>query len=880
MTTRIGTERVLIVGDASSIERAGLTPGDGCEVDVVSSLEEGILREEANPYDRVIVDPSVISGPPMQVISTTVSSTARQNAALVEAEERKLLAESAGGVGLWEWDLVTGEAEWDPACKALYGLAPDAPVSLDIFLSLVHPDDRDEFFRMNEECLDHPCEFLHTFRAILPDGTQRWFRNKGRSVADETGAVVRLLGASVDVTERKEAEDALRESEDRFREMADGISIMIWVTDAQGNMLFVNRAYCEFFGVDLETVQREGWQPLVHPDDAPAYVAAYAEALREAKPFHGVTRVRNARGEWRWIESFGRPRFSESGELVRMTGSSPDITDRKEAEDALIEQGQLLSATIESADVEIAYLDREFRFVMANDAYIKGSGHTWAELSERNHFELFPDEENEAIFRRARDSGEAVRFKAKPFEYADQPWRGVTYWDWSLVPVKDIDGEVSGLVFSLHDVTDIKRAEERILRSNERLTILSDTANELLLSERPRDVIHRVCERVMEHLDCQVFLYYDLIDERNCFHLSDWAGFPEDEARNIEWIDSQRCITGKVGRSGKPFVAQRISERTDALTSVARYRGLRAYACYPLLSRGGRAIGTLAFATKTRDAFADDELSMIQTVADEVATALERVRTIEAQKELYERERHIADVLQQALVPPNPPTRIGGCRFAVRYRAAMHEAAVGGDFYDIYDMGDGRTGVVIGDVAGKGLEAAIRVAAARHSIRSYSYVEPSAGRVMSLANDAICRDEYEGSRMLTALFVVIEEGAETVTYTNAGHGPMFWAGRENGALDLLHSGIPLGVLPGYAYGEESTRFRRGDRIVLVTDGITEARREGTVFFGDEGVRAYLDEHRTDGAEELAEGILNAAADFAEGALQDDAAVVVIERLED
>ena len=754
MTTRIGTERVLIVGDASSIERAGLTPGDGCEVDVVTSLAEGLQKQEVDPYDRVIVDPSAITGPPIQVISHTVSSTARERAALVEAEERKLLAESAGGVGLWEWNLVSGEADWDPACKALYGLAPDAEVSLDIFLSLVHPDDRDEFFRLNEECLDHPCEFLHTFRAILPDGTQRWFRNKGRTVADETGAVVRMLGASADITERKEAEDAL------------------------------------------------------------------------------------------------------------------------------IEQGQLLSATIESADTLIAYLDREFRFVMANDAYIKGCGHPWAELSGRGHFELFPHEENEEIFRRVRETGEAVRFKAKPFEYADQPWRGVTYWDWALVPVKDLDGEVIGLVFSLHDVTDVKRAEERILRANERLTILSDTANDLLLSEKPRDVIHRVCERVMEHLDCQVFLYYDLIDEKDCFHLSDWAGFPEDEARKIEWIDSQRCITGKVGRSGKPFVAQRISERTDALTSVARYRGLQAYACYPLLSRGGRAIGTLAFATKTRDAFADDELSMIQTVADEVATALERVRTIEAQKELYERERHIADVLQQALVPRDPPKRIGGCRFAVRYRAALHEAAVGGDFYDIYDMGDGRTGVVIGDVAGKGLEAAIRVAAARHSIRGYSYVEPSAGRVMSLANDAICRDEYEGSRMLTVLFVVIDEGAETVTYTNAGHGPMFWVGKENGALDLLHSGIPLGVLPGYAYGEESARFRRGDRIVLVTDGITEARREATVFFGDEGVRAYLDEHRTDGAEELAEGILNAAADFAEGALQDDAAVVVIERLED
>ena len=97
-----------------------------------------------------------------------------------------------------------------------------------------------------------------------------------------------------------------------------------------------------------------------------------------------------------------------------------------------------------------------------------------------------------------------------------------------------------------------------------------------------------------------------------------------------------------------------------------------------------------------------------------------------------------------------------GYKFAVKYRPALREAEIGGDFYDIFDLGDNRIAVVIGDVAGKGLAAAIRVASARHAIRSYAYIDPRPARVMTLANEALCRDTTDVSQILTAFYAVLD----------------------------------------------------------------------------------------------------------------------------
>ena len=142
-------------------------------------------------------------------------------------------------------------------------------------------------------------------------------------------------GTALDVTRQKRAEQAVIESELRFRTMAEVAPVMIWVSDARGNIEFVNRAYREFLGTSEEEVHAIGWQVLVHPDDVPVYVEPAMKAVREHTPFAGECRVRRADGSWRWISTSAAVRLSSDGEFLGHVGCSPDITELKRAEQTL-----------------------------------------------------------------------------------------------------------------------------------------------------------------------------------------------------------------------------------------------------------------------------------------------------------------------------------------------------------------------------------------------------------------------------------------------------------------------------------------------------------------------------------------------------------------
>ena len=130
-------------------------------------------------------------------------------------------------------------------------------------------------------------------------------------------------------------------------------------------------------------------------------------------------------------------------------------------------QRSLFEAVVENTRIHLAYLDPRFNFVWVNSVYAQGCGRSKEDLVGRNHFDLFPNAEKKAAFERARDTGEAVALRAKPREYPDQPWRSITYWDWTITPVKDESGQVRGLVIALQDVTAQVLAEQERERLQE-----------------------------------------------------------------------------------------------------------------------------------------------------------------------------------------------------------------------------------------------------------------------------------------------------------------------------------------------------------------------------------------------------------------------------
>lgn len=160
----------------------------------------------------------------------------------------------------------------------------------------------------------------------------------------------------------------------------------------------------------------------------------------------------------------GKKALQESEETIR------------ESEKRLVESKQVLSGVLKHTHMMTVYLDPCFNFVWVNRAYADTCKHTPLFFPGKNHFDLYPNAENQAIFQHAVDSGQPFFITAKPFVFPDQPERGVTYWDWSIIPVKDDIGKVSGLVFTLVEVTDRIRTQESLMESEERFHAFMDNS--------------------------------------------------------------------------------------------------------------------------------------------------------------------------------------------------------------------------------------------------------------------------------------------------------------------------------------------------------------------------------------------------------------------
>ncbi len=211
------------------------------------------------------------------------------------------------------------------------------------------------------------------------------------------------------------------------------------------------------------------------------------------------------------------------------------------------------------------------------------------------------------------------------------------------------------------DVTDLKKAEEKLVTlnseleqrvrertrelevTNERLDILSQTSSRLLVSANPQALINSLCIRVMKFLDCQVFFNFLSDDVKGKLHLNSYAGVPEKIARNIEWLDYGTSVCGCVASEGSRIVAEDIFKTPDPRTELVKSFGVQAYACHPLLSQE-KVIGTLSFGTGTRTKFSEDDLSLMKTVADQVAIAMTRVRNEESIRRSEERYRSLMEL--------------------------------------------------------------------------------------------------------------------------------------------------------------------------------------------------------------------------------------------
>jgi PAS domain S-box-containing protein len=270
---------------------------------------------------------------------------------LAQSQRRLQLAQDVGGVGLWDWDLTTGVGYWSDAVYRNLNLDPATKPDMEAMFAQIHPEDRDRVREVNRNAVQGRMEPTE-YRVPLPDGSVRWLLSRGDVLTDEAGRPARAVGVNIDVTDRRLAEEAVRESEARFRALADSAPALMWVSRVGGAREFVNHAYYAFAGGSYEETLNLDWRSRLDPEDLPRILKEQVAGETSRKPFTLEARYLRADGEWRWLRSYSQPRYDPTGEFAGFIGIAFDVTEAKQVEDDLTRINDLLAERVEAALAE------------------------------------------------------------------------------------------------------------------------------------------------------------------------------------------------------------------------------------------------------------------------------------------------------------------------------------------------------------------------------------------------------------------------------------------------------------------------------------------------------------------------------------------------
>ena len=280
-----------------------------------------------------------------------IAEERERDAELRETAERYRLAARATRDAIWDWDLLTNQVLWNEAVRDLFGYAaeevgPDG----DWWIAHIHPDDRQRVSDSIHTLIDGDgTAWAEEYRFLAAGGSHVYVFDRGYVIRDEDGKAVRMIGAMLDLTERRRAEALLKESSDRFRAAVDAVQGILWTNDALGRMAGEQPGWSALTGQTEAEYQGYGWSNAVHPDDAQPTIDAWEAAVAERRMFLFEHRLRRHDGEWRLFSIRAVPAFDPGGEIREWVGVHTDITDQRGAEEALRHLNETLEERVEQA---------------------------------------------------------------------------------------------------------------------------------------------------------------------------------------------------------------------------------------------------------------------------------------------------------------------------------------------------------------------------------------------------------------------------------------------------------------------------------------------------------------------------------------------------
>jgi PAS domain S-box-containing protein len=712
-----------------------------------------------------------------------------------------------------------------------------------------------------------------------------------------TDALGSLIG---EFAEGVVAATAVRQSEARKTAVFASSLDAIITIDHEGNVVEFNRAAEQMFGRTAEEAVGTELAELVIP---PALREQHRAALRRFVET-GTGTLLGRRVELMGMRADGSEFPVELAiNLVAgpgpslFTGTVRDITDRRRSEqereewlrleqvarlDATEARDQLQAILSGVADAVTAQAP-DGRLLFANDAALELLGFdSFEELQAapgdwmRDRFDILDETGNpipteELPGRRAlagENGAEAVvRFRLRAT--GEERWSAV-----KATPILDEDGFVTMAINVIEDITTHKRAE-RAQR------FLADSSALLGASLEPTDVLGQVATLAVPEIADWVAVH---MPGESGIELVALAHRDPELVKQAELLDRQMPTradaprgVANVLRTGKselyPDIPQLVPETEDERARVQHVRafGMRSALVVPMVARG-RTLGAMTLATdKSGRRFDESDLDLAEELARRCGMAVDNAR-------LFAERAYIARTLQQSLLPAELPD-IPGIEAAARFRPTGQGNEVGGDFYDLFESGGRGWTVVMGDVCGKGPDAAAVTALARYTLRAAAMRERLPSRSLALLNEAMLR-QRDDRRFCTVAYAYLEpmsEGAR-IGFASGGH-PLPLLLRADGSVQAVgEPGSLLGVLPDPTFEDRSLSLAPGDALVFYTDGVIESRSDATV----------LDERRLaelvatcagTGADAIAAKVEEAAVLSQGGRPRDDIAVLVLRVVE-